>query len=565
MDAVEKLGASTDEGRRLGKYHLIAELARGGMGVVFLALVRGPSGFNKLFVVKELRAHLAEDPELVSMFLEEARLAAKLNHRNIVQTIEVDSDGRRHFIAMEYLDGQSYGTVLARLRQSGEKFPLAGHLYVLSHVLEGLQYAHAPAEPGAWKPSIVHRDMSPQNVLLTIDGQVKIIDFGIAKAQESPSHTRSGVLKGKLAYMAPEQAASDPLDGRSDIFSVGVMLWEAAVGARMWNKAGSDMRILQSLTSGTVPRPADEKPDLDPDLERMILKATAPKANDRYQSAAEFQADIENHLRWLAEPAFGAREIQKLLSGAFAGERASMKALIDAQLRSTNETTPGADSARRQVASRSPDVPATPRLPTFEQAAQTIRAPVEELATFPSGSGRDAPRGNVRRRGTIAMIAVAAAGAVAIASSFTLSRSAEKRGDPATLASSQQAPSGASTPAPPLSAAPGPSSATSVEATTAAAPKPERAPGPVEWPARRRRGASSPAAPAAAITDRGAPAPSTGASSTTAPPRSEATPVEARAPERPTTPEPPTPPSSPPPASSGRAKKSIDTQDPYAE
>jgi serine/threonine-protein kinase len=555
MDAVEGLGPPTMEGRRLGKYHLIAELARGGMGVVYLAVVRGPRGFHKLFVVKELRGHLAEDPGLVSMFLEEARLAAKLNHRNIVQTIEVDSDRGRHFIAMEYLDGQSYGRLLARLRHMGASFPLSGHLYVLSQVLEGLQYAHAPAEPGAWKPSIVHRDVSPQNVLLTFDGQVKLIDFGIAKTLESPNQTKSGMLKGKLAYMAPEQAASEPLDGRTDVFSVGVMLWEAAVGSRMWSKAPSDMRILHALATGAVPRPADEKPDIDPDLEQMVLRATAPKAIHRYASAAEFQADIENHLRWLAEPSFGAREVQKLLTGAFAQERAATKALIDAQLRSTS----------------APDGPelTSSVLPIEPPITLTDRTPLEELASVPTGRDRDATRsGKGRRRAAIVVSALAAAGAVALAASSKLSRPAEKRGEAATLASAtvrpasgeagdlRSAPDESTVPRSsagadarlPAAAATASATATSSATPLEAARQPEKVPGPVEWAGRRRRVVTVPAAPDRSAADESPPL-----ASAPPPPRTDGPPPEPAA----------APPRSPPP-SAGRVKKPIDTQDPYA-
>jgi serine/threonine-protein kinase len=342
MDAVEKETVSpTGQGRELGRYRLVAELARGGMGVVYLALVGGPGGFHKLFVVKELKAHLAEDPNLVFMFLEEACIAAKLNHANIVQTIEVGSDRGRHFIAMEYLDGQSYQRVLGRVRRAGTTLPLAGHLYITSRLLEGLQYAHAPDLDGK-RISVVHRDMSPHNVFLTYDGQVKIIDFGIAKALESPNETRTGVLKGKVAYMAPEQAVGDPVDCRADIFSVGVMLWEAVVGRRMWSNEPNDARILHALVNGSVPRPRDAKPNVDPELERIIMKATAAEARQRYASAAEFQADIDSHLGWLGEPPFETREIAQFLRELFSQERASLQALLDDQLRAFRPGTPDA-------------------------------------------------------------------------------------------------------------------------------------------------------------------------------------------------------------------------------
>ncbi|MGD0530409.1 MAG: serine/threonine-protein kinase, partial [Polyangiaceae bacterium] len=268
----------------VGRYRLIAELARGGMGIVYLALVRGPGGFNKLFVVKVLKEHMSEDPKLVFMFLEEARLAAKLNHPNVVQTIEVGSDRGQHFIAMEYLDGQSLHRIVARGRRTAVVFPQHFQLYVLMELLEGLQYAHGVTDFDGTPMRLVHRDVSPQNVLVTYDGLVKILDFGIAKALDSSNDTRTGMLKGKVAYMAPEQASGEPLDGRADVFAVGAMLWEAAVGDRMWSRTSNDLQILHALMNGTIPRPRDANPNIDPRLERMILKATSYRPADRHAS-----------------------------------------------------------------------------------------------------------------------------------------------------------------------------------------------------------------------------------------------------------------------------------------
>ncbi len=543
MDAVE--GAPPpNSGRQLGKYHLIAELARGGMGVVFLALVRGPAGFHKVFVVKELRAHLAEDPELVSMFLEEARLAAKLNHPNIVQTIEVGSEGGRHFIAMEHLDGQAYGRVLARLRRSALHLPIAGHLHVLSHVLEGLQYAHSRGEFDALKPSVVHRDMSPQNILLTFDGQVKIIDFGIAKSLESPSETRTGVLKGKLSYMAPEQAGGEPPDGRSDLFSVGVMLWEAVVGSRMWSKAQSDMRILHALTRGEIPRPADEKPDIDADLERIILRATAPRATDRYATAAEFQADIENHLRWLAEPPFAAREIQKLLSTAFAEERASTKGLVDAELRTSTSTPDGAPESSMFGRGSGPRPFSGP--PPEPGVTHTYKTPLEKLASqHTRRRGRAGGAG-----GSIARILVTAtvAGlAIAGGTWFFQRNQGERHVETATLASSAASEG---------SSARGADSA--VHAEGARPPAGAASPMPSSMGAKWRPEAPSPRHSIGPWPRRPAPPPppvapsSTGPSAPAAPPPIESA-TEPTARNAATAP------------SSGRVKKQIDIRDPYAD
>jgi eukaryotic-like serine/threonine-protein kinase len=316
----------------VGRYRLIAELARGGMGIVYLALVRGPGGFNKLFCVKILKDHMAEDPKLVAMFLDEARLAAKLNHPNVVQTIEVGSDAGQHFIAMEYLEGQSLHALESRGRRKGAEFPLAHRLHVIVHLLEGLQYAHSVADFDGTPLRLVHRDVSPHNVMVTYDGQVKILDFGIAKALGSTSDTRTGALKGKVAYMAPEQAAGEPLDGRADVFAAGVMLWEAATGQRMWNRSLNDLQILHALMKGAIPRPRDARADVDPHLERIILEATAENAADRYQTAGDMQAALEACVRELGPPNVGARDVGRWVSEAFAGERATIRSVIEEQL-----------------------------------------------------------------------------------------------------------------------------------------------------------------------------------------------------------------------------------------
>ncbi|HEY3820698.1 MAG TPA: protein kinase [Polyangiaceae bacterium] len=316
----------------VGRYRLIAELARGGMGIVYLALVRGPGGFNKLFCVKVLRGQMSEDRKLVTMFLEEARLAAKLNHPNVVQTIEVGSDAGQHYIAMEYLEGQSLHSIQVRGRRADHPLSLAYQLHVLVHLLEGLQYAHSAADFDGTPLRLVHRDVSPHNVLVTYEGQVKILDFGIAKALGSSNDTNTGMLKGKIAYMAPEQAAGEPLDGRADVFSAGVMLWEAAVGQRMWPRSLNDLQILHALMKGAIPDPREAKPDLDARLERIIRRAIAVRVGDRYESAAAMQHDVEAYLKEMQVPSFGARDIGKLVGEAFEEDRAHIRSVIEAQL-----------------------------------------------------------------------------------------------------------------------------------------------------------------------------------------------------------------------------------------
>jgi serine/threonine-protein kinase len=329
----------------LARYRLIAVLARGGMGIVYLALVRGPGGFNKLFVVKELKRHFAEDPLLVSMFLEEARLSAKLNHPNVVQAMEVGSEAERHYIAMEYLEGQSLHRILQRGRRNQAPMPLRHQLGILASVLEGLHYAHNLVDLDGTALNLVHRDVSPSNVFVTFDGQVKVLDFGLAKALDSSHQTRTGMLKGKVAYMAPEQAEGRPAGRQTDIFATGVILWEAVAERRLWADAGNDLKILHALVNRRVPSLASVRPDAPEELLRIVDKAMAIEPADRYADAKEMQADLEAHVRGMEGPAFGPREIGAFVADLFAAERAKLKHIIDEQLKKLRGTESAAYGA----------------------------------------------------------------------------------------------------------------------------------------------------------------------------------------------------------------------------
>src|SRR4051794_19400998 len=255
------------------------------MAEVYLAVVRGPAGFNKLVVIKQIRPQLADDPEFLGMFLDEARLAARLSHPNVVQTNEVGQEGNRYFIAMEYLEGQALNRLAYRL-QKGDGFSLSMHVKVLIDALGGLHHAHELVDYNGSPLGVVHRDVTPHNVFVTYDGHVKVVDFGIAKALNSSVETRTGVLKGKISYMAPEQAQGERVDRRADIFSVGVMLWEAATGKRLW-KGVPDIPILQRLLSGEIPKPRTVRPEVPERLEAIIMKALAHRREDRYANAVD--------------------------------------------------------------------------------------------------------------------------------------------------------------------------------------------------------------------------------------------------------------------------------------
>ena len=299
------------------------------MGNVYLAALCGPAGFHKLLAVKELKPELADDESYVAMFLEEARLAARLVHPNIVQLNEVSSDGDRHYMAMEYLDGRSLSRIMRRFARDGG-FPIAAHLRVIGDALLGLHYAHELRGFTGEPFGIVHRDVSPLNVMITFDGQVKLLDFGIAKAHDSAVETKAGVLKGRVAYMAPEQACGDELDRRADIFAVGVMLWEAAAGRRL-RPHMSDVEILSRILRDDAPRLRDVVPGVPAELDAMCARAMARDPADRYPTAAALLEDLEAHLG-RRDDRMTMRQIGEAASVLFADERYKMNQVIEQRL-----------------------------------------------------------------------------------------------------------------------------------------------------------------------------------------------------------------------------------------
>ncbi len=318
------------------KYRDIAELGSGGMGEVYLSVAKasGLEGFNKLLVVKRIRQSFADDDDVLKMFLNEARLAARLMHPNVVQTNEVGFDGQRHYIAMEYLDGQSLLSVLRRARELKVRFPLDMHLRVITEALAGLHYAHELGDFDGTPLNIVHRDATPHNVFVTYDGQVKIVDFGIAKVGQS-GDTRTGVFKGKIPYMAPEQVTQGAIDRRCDIFAVGVMLWEAVAQRRMW-KGASDVQIMLGLHNGELARLSEFAPNAPPALVSIVERALSLKIEERYATAGAMQADLESYLRSFGAPP-SARDVGRWVSDAFADARKQIRAAIETQLKTINE------------------------------------------------------------------------------------------------------------------------------------------------------------------------------------------------------------------------------------
>lgn len=278
----------------LGRYRLVTELARGGMGIVWLAEARGPHGFRKTCVVKELLSSLVPDPRHRAMFLDEAQLAARLSHRNIVQTIDFGEEGGRLFMVLELLEGVTLRRVLTLLGKKRLRPALAARIVV--EALTGLDYVHRLKDDDGRSLGVVHRDISPSNVFLCFDGQVKLLDFGVAKSREHREKTREGFVKGTAAYMSPDHVSARPIDVRADVFTAGILLRELLEGARLWGDS-TDKSILCHLIAGEVP-PFASRPDVPDGLRRICERAMAPERENRFASAHAMANALD---AWLVE------------------------------------------------------------------------------------------------------------------------------------------------------------------------------------------------------------------------------------------------------------------------
>lgn len=262
------------------------------MAEIYLCSVRGPEGFEKKVVVKRIRSLLAKDPDFVQMFIAEARLASLLNHPNIVQIFDFNKDEESYYLAMEYVRGQSLWSVHKRARELMTPIPTTLVAQIGAEVARGLHYAHRLSVKGEWL-ALVHRDVTPHNVLLSYDGAVKLTDFGIAKAGSGLS--APGKLKGKFAYMSPEQARGEAVDARSDIFALGIVLWELLTGGRLFDGDG-DLAILRSVQHSIIPPPARLNSEVPPGLDAAVMKALERNPALRYQSAQELERALAEHV-----------------------------------------------------------------------------------------------------------------------------------------------------------------------------------------------------------------------------------------------------------------------------
>lgn len=282
-------------GDRFGDYVILKQLASGGMAQVYLARKTGQLGFSRPVAMKVILPQFSANKEFVKMFLDEARLAVCLNHNHIAQILDLGEVGGQYFIAMEFAHGMDLQQISRKTRKLGRLLPLPYAAKIVSQVAEGLYYAHTKVDDRGQALNIVHRDVSPHNILLTFEGQAKLIDFGIAKATVTFKEEERGVLKGKFSYMSPEQIRGLPLDSRSDIFALGIVLWEVCTGASLYRES-SELLTMEAILRKPVPKPRELRGDMPPDLEAIILKALAKRAVDRFQTAYEMHQAIEGYL-----------------------------------------------------------------------------------------------------------------------------------------------------------------------------------------------------------------------------------------------------------------------------
>jgi serine/threonine protein kinase len=262
------------------------------MAEVFLASSTGIEGFTRHVVLKRIHREHAKNVQFVQMFLDEARLAAALHHHNIIQVHDIGQDDGEFFYAMEFVHGEDIRGLLRQVTQRKEKVPLEHIITIVTGAAAGLHYAHEHRGPDRKPLGIVHRDVSPSNIIVDYDGNVKVVDFGIAKAAQRSTETKSGVLKGKVAYMSPEQCKGKLVDRRSDVYALGIVLYELVTARRLF-KGESDFMTMSAIVNGKIPRPSTRRSDVTPELEGIMMAALAKEPGDRYQSAHELRLALE--------------------------------------------------------------------------------------------------------------------------------------------------------------------------------------------------------------------------------------------------------------------------------
>jgi serine/threonine-protein kinase len=313
-------------GTKLGSYHLITDLAEGGMGTVYLA--RGSGDIEQLFAIKVLHDHLSEEEDFVKMLQDEARLSAKVRHPNVVSVVDVGLDDGIHFVVQPYVEGCALRDLLSRnLHCRPPELIVA----ILVEVLDGLHAAHIATDDDERPLNLIHRDVSPENILVGIDGSARIIDFGIAKAEARLTHTRPGTRKGKYCYMSPEQITARDVDCRSDVFAAGILLYNALTAMNLF-LGDTDAQTLQNILTRPIPTPSETGLEPPVELDDAILRALSRNPEARYESAAEFSEVLRDSA--MSSPCLGSpRDVAKWVQESFTAELAKLREAVRRSVR----------------------------------------------------------------------------------------------------------------------------------------------------------------------------------------------------------------------------------------
>ena len=340
--------------RIVGRYALYGEIARGGMATVHFGRLLGPVGFSRTVAIKRLHPQYAVDPEFVSMFLDEARLAARIRHPNVVSTLDVVALDGELMLVMEYVQGESLSRLLATGRAKGERVPLPIVVSIVTTLLGGLHAAHEAKSERGEPLGIVHRDISPQNALVGVDGVTRVLDFGIAKAAGRVQTTREGQFKGKLAYVAPEQLKGEAIDRRTDVYAVSVMLWEILTLQRLF-KGDTEWEVMNRVMNSAIVAPSTHAPELSKELDELVMRGLAADPRDRFATAREMAIALER-----VAPQASTREVAEFVEHV-AGDALKKRAQQVEEIETSSHSISAMDSGVRDLASFLPTTSASGR------------------------------------------------------------------------------------------------------------------------------------------------------------------------------------------------------------
>ena len=374
-----------------GKYLLLDRVNIGGMAEVWKAKTFGAEGFEKLVAIKRILPNIAEDEEFISMFIDEAKISVQLTHSNVAQVFDLGKIGDSYFIAMEYISGKDLRAMFDKSRKRGEPAPIPLTCYCLSKAAEGLDYAHRKRDAGGTDLNIVHRDVSPQNILCSYDGEVKVIDFGIAKAANKATKTQAGILKGKFGYMSPEQVRGLPLDRRSDVFALGVVLYEMLTGERLF-VGESDFSVLEKVRAVDILPPSTYNRRIPPALEKIVLRALAKDVEDRFSYANELGDELQRFLI-TNDTIFSRKDLMQFMKSTFAEdvEREKTKLAEYSEIKLPPGMAALAGGAAPSPAARPLPPPAAQQQPN-ESTMMLAEAPGPASAPRAAPPGNPAPR-----------------------------------------------------------------------------------------------------------------------------------------------------------------------------